>query len=142
VEHRADRALKKALAGARFFQLQVVFEVAPVLRFVERAASNGLLGHASLLATVCVPGSARGLRWLRDKVPGVVVPEQLISAVERLAPSEQRRACRDAAVELGEELLVQVPSLRGLHVVSFQGPGVVEDLRELVARTGQVSSGI
>jgi methylenetetrahydrofolate reductase (NADH) len=140
VEHRADRALKKARAGARFFQLQVVFDVAPVLRFVERAAANGLLGHASLLATVCVPGSARGLRWLRDKVPGVVVPEHVISAVERMPSSQQRRACHEAAVTLGERLLAEVPLLRGLHIISFQGLPVVESLRELVARTDQVSS--
>lgn len=142
VEHRADRALKKALAGARFFQLQVAFDVAPVLRFVERAAANGLLGHASLLATICVPGSARGLRWLRDKVPGVVVPEHLISAVERLPSSRQRGACHEAAVALGERLLAEVPLLRGLHVISFQGLAVVETLHELVSRTDQVSSRI
>jgi methylenetetrahydrofolate reductase (NADPH) len=140
VEHRADRALKKALAGARFFQLQVVFDVAPILRFVERAAANGLLRHASLLATICVPGSARGLRWLRDKVPGVVVDENVISAVERLPASRQRAACHEAAVTLGERLLAEIPALRGLHVISFQGLAVVENLRELVAQADQVSS--
>ena len=140
VEHRADRALKKALAGARFFQLQVVFDVDPVLRFVERATENGLLQHASLLATICVPASARGLRWLRDMVPGVVVPEHFISAVERLPASQQRGACREAAVALGERLLSEAPSLRGLHVISFQGLRAVESLRELVAGTHHVSS--
>jgi methylenetetrahydrofolate reductase (NADPH) len=138
VEHRADRALKKALAGARFFQLQAVFEVAPVLGFAERAKTNGLLGRASLLATICVPGGARGLRWLRDRVPGVVVPDHVIGAVERLPSSQQRGACYEAAVALGERLLADVPSLRGLHVCSFQGPAVVETLRELVARTDPV----
>lgn len=140
VEHRADRALKKALAGAQFFQLQVAFDVAPVLRFVERATVNGLLERASLLATICVPGSARGLRWLRDQVPGIVVPEQAISAVEHLPSSQQRAACHEAAVALAERLLGEVPSLSGLHVISFQGLAVVESVHQLVTRADQVSS--
>jgi methylenetetrahydrofolate reductase (NADPH) len=132
LDHRSDRALQKAMAGARFFQLQAVFEVAPLRHFMERAAANGLLARASVLATICVPGSARGLRWLRDRVPGIVVPEKLVAQVERLPAAAQAAACGDMALELGERMLDEVPSLRGLHVVSFQGTGVVARFRELV----------
>src|SRR6266567_4129506 len=40
VDHRVERALKKVRAGARFLQLQVGFERAPLERFMAEAVST------------------------------------------------------------------------------------------------------
>lgn len=130
-QYRADRALLKARAGARFFQLQLGFALDPLRGFLERAASNGLLGRAHLLASVCVPKSAAGLRYMRDQVPGVVVPEALIERVERYPKAGQAAVCLEYALEWSQAALA-LPGVRGLHVISFQGPAAAVALRQVV----------
>ena len=41
LDHRVDRALKKVRAGARFLQLQVVFDLEPLARFMVEAVAEG-----------------------------------------------------------------------------------------------------
>jgi methylenetetrahydrofolate reductase (NADPH) len=133
-EYRADRALKKARAGASFFQLQIVFEMELLRRFMARAVRNGLTRSAAVLPTICVPRSAAGFRFVRDKVPGVSVPRSLIGRIEPYPAASQPEACLEIAVELAEATLA-LPGVRGLHVVSFQGPGAIRSLREVVDRS-------
>lgn len=132
--YRADRALKKVEAGASFFQLQIVFELDRLERFLERAHENGLARRAHLLATVSIARSADGLRFLRDKVPGVVVPGELIQRVDRLPGSAQPAECLETALEFAESALA-LPDIRGLHVVSFQPAEAATTLREVVDRS-------
>jgi methylenetetrahydrofolate reductase (NADPH) len=130
-EARAERAVTKARAGARFFQLQVGFEIRRLARFLERAEAIGLLPGAHMLATVCVVRSARGLRFLQDRVPGVFVPDYVLESVERLAEREQAPACLELALDVATSAL-SLPGVAGLHLVSFQGASAAAELRALV----------
>jgi methylenetetrahydrofolate reductase (NADPH) len=137
-DQRADRAAKKARAGARFFQLQMALELDRLRAFLTRAKANGLTGRAHLLATVFVAAGARSLRYVRDSVPGVYVPDGLLERVARLPEREQAAACRAAALELAEEA-VRLPGIRGLHVISFQGHEPVAAARDIVTRCGRAA---
>lgn len=130
-QYRADRALKKAEAGAQFFQLQISFEFERLKNFLVEAELNGLISRASILPSVCITGSARGLKYMRDHVPGVFVPEQLIEQVDALPRSEQPAACREFALKLASQILA-LPNISGLHVISFQGAEPLSDFRELL----------
>lgn len=128
--YRADRALKKARAGAQFFQLQISFEVEHLKSFLSEAKLNGLTSRAALLPSVCIPGSAAGLKYMRDHVPGVWVPEKLIDQVSALPRQQQPVACREFALELASQIL-ELPNIRGLHVISFQGADLLSEFRDL-----------
>jgi methylenetetrahydrofolate reductase (NADPH) len=130
-DHRVDRARKKVRAGARFFQLQMVFELERLRAFLARALESGLAEEAHLLVTVCVVGGARGLRVVRDQIPGVHVPAELMRRIEGLPERDQPAACRQVALELAERAL-RMPGVHGVHVVSFQGPEPVVDVRRLM----------
>lgn len=132
-QYRADRTLLKVRAGARFFQLQISFDLARISSFMAHAATNGLAHRAHLLASVCVPKSASGLRFIRDHVPGVAVPEALIERIDRYPRVDQALACLEVAQEWSQAALA-VPGIRGLHVISFQGPGAAVALRQIVDR--------
>jgi len=116
-EYRAQRALKKARAGARFLQLQICFEPELLARFAVEAARIGVTPQVALLPSITILRSARALRFIDERVPGISVPAQIIARVE--AASDQQEACFDVAYELACHALEQ-PGVRGLHFISFR----------------------
>ncbi|MEA2242716.1 MAG: methylenetetrahydrofolate reductase, partial [Solirubrobacteraceae bacterium] len=63
-EERVRRAMKKALAGARFLQLQICFRPERLARFVEVARAEGLTDRLALIPSVCILRSAASLRFV------------------------------------------------------------------------------
>jgi methylenetetrahydrofolate reductase (NADPH) len=116
-EYRAQRALKKARAGARFLQLQICFEPPLLERFAAEAARIGVTPQVALLPSITILRSARALRFIDEKVPGISVPAHVIERVE--AARDQQEACFDVAYELACHALEQ-PGVRGLHFISFR----------------------
>jgi methylenetetrahydrofolate reductase (NADPH) len=116
-EYRAQRALKKARAGARFLQLQICFEPPLLERFAAEAARAGVTPQVALLPSITILRSARALRFIDEKVPGISVPGHIIERIE--AASDQQEACFDVAYELACHALEQ-PGVRGLHFISFR----------------------
>jgi methylenetetrahydrofolate reductase (NADPH) len=116
-EYRVDRALKKVRSGARFFQLQVCFEHKYLEGFMAEAVSSGLAGSAALLPSICLVRTARSLRFIDAKVPGISVPAEMIERVERSADPEE--ACFELGVEITERTLA-LPGISGVHLISFR----------------------
>ena len=116
-EYRARRALKKVLAGARFLQLQICFEPRLLEEFMAEAVRLGVAEHAALLPSITILRSARALRFIDAKVPGISVPPAIIDRVE--AAADQQEACFDVAYELAQHAMAQ-PGVRGLHFISFR----------------------
>ena len=115
--YRAERALKKVRAGARFLQLQICFEPERLAAFTAEAARLGVTEHAALLPSITILRSARALRFIDAKVPGISVPPAIIDRVE--AAADQQEACFDIAYELAQHAMAQ-PGVRGLHFISFR----------------------
>jgi methylenetetrahydrofolate reductase (NADPH) len=116
-EYRVERALKKAGAGARFLQLQIGFQPERLERFTAGAVECGLHEHVALIPSITILRSARALRFVNDKVPGIEVPSALIERVESAA--DQQEACFDLAYEQASHAL-SLPGVRGLHFISFR----------------------
>jgi methylenetetrahydrofolate reductase (NADPH) len=116
-EYRAQRALKKVRAGARFLQLQICFEPGRLAAFAAEAARIGVTERAAILPSITILRSARALRFIDSKVPGITVPKAIIDRVE--AASDQQEACFDVAYELAQHAMAQ-PGVRGLHFISFR----------------------
>jgi methylenetetrahydrofolate reductase (NADPH) len=116
-EYRVERAMKKALAGARFFQLQLCFHPDRLERFMQAAVASGLARRAVIIPSICILRSARSLRFVDERVPGIEVPPEVIARVEA-APDEQV-ACFDLAYEQAARAL-ELPGVAGLHFISFR----------------------
>ena len=117
LDHRVDRALKKVRAGARFFQLQVLFELGPLEAFLREAVAKGLAERAAILPSICLVRSPSALRFIDEKVPGISVPPELIERCERAADPEAE--CFEVACELADAARA-LPGVRGLHLISFR----------------------
>jgi methylenetetrahydrofolate reductase (NADPH) len=116
-EYRVERALKKVEAGARFLQLQIGFRPELLENFMTRARDAGLDRRAALIPSISILRSARALRFVNDKVPGIEVPDAVIERVE--AASDQQAEAFELAYELAEHAM-SLPGVAGLHFISFR----------------------
>jgi methylenetetrahydrofolate reductase (NADPH) len=117
VGHRVDRARKKVRAGARFLQLQVLFDLAPLERFMAEAVASGLAEQAAILPSICLVRTSKSLRYIDEHVPGISVPRELIERVDGAADPEAE--CFEIGCELADAAR-RIPGVRGLHLISFR----------------------
>ena len=125
--YRAERALKKARAGARFLQLQIGYEPAHLEAFCAEWARVGLFKRTALLPSICLVAGARPLEFMDAEVPGISVPAAVIERVKNAA--DPREEAFELAVEQARHALAQ-PGVRGLHLISFRKDNAVGRLCE------------
>ena len=119
LEFRPMRLGKKIEAGAEFVQTQICFNLDKMRLFMARAGDLGLLDHVWVLAGVFVPRSARAVRYLRDQVPGIDVPDEVVERMDA-APAERQW---DEGVRIALEIIEQVREIvgvRGVHLMSIK----------------------
>jgi methylenetetrahydrofolate reductase (NADPH) len=116
-EYRVRRAATKALAGARFLQLQICYRPELLERFMRTAYDTGLSERLALIPSICILRTVGGMRFVATRVPGVDVPPEVVRRVERAADAEEE--CFEIAYELARHALAQ-PGVAGLHFISFR----------------------
>ncbi len=116
-EYRVRRAARKALAGARFLQLQICYRPELLERFMRVAYDTGLSERVALIPSICILRTAGGMRFVATRVPGVHVPPETVARVERAEDAEAE--CFEIAYELASHALDQ-PGVAGLHFISFR----------------------
>ncbi|HUO69678.1 MAG TPA: methylenetetrahydrofolate reductase [Solirubrobacteraceae bacterium] len=116
-EYRVRRAAKKALAGARFLQLQICYRPELLERFLRAAHDTGLTERLAMLPSICILRTVGGIRFVATKVPGVDVPAHIVKRVEQAKDAEQE--CEEIAYEQAMHALSQ-PGVAGLHFISFR----------------------
>jgi methylenetetrahydrofolate reductase (NADPH) len=96
---------------------------------MARCGELGLLDHVWVLAGVFVPSSAAGARYLRDQVPGVDVPDQVIERMEATPREDQKAEGIAIALEIVEAVR-DIPGVSGIHLMTINHeeaiPRVVE----------------
>jgi methylenetetrahydrofolate reductase (NADPH) len=126
---RADRLGKKVDAGAQFVQTQYVFDVAAFGQWVAQVRDLGLHERCSILAGVGAVRSMRALDYMRDKVPGVVVPDGTYRRMQA-APADRTAA---EGVKLAAEIIQQVseiPGVAGVHLLVAGNEQAVPEILE------------
>jgi methylenetetrahydrofolate reductase (NADPH) len=132
LDFRPMRLGKKIEAGAEFVQTQICFNVAKLRLFMARCGELGLLDHVWVLAGVFVPRSARGVRYLRDQVPGIDVPDPVLDRMESVREDRQWDEGVQLALEIVEEVR-SIPGIRGLHLMSIKNEA---GIARVVERSG------
>jgi methylenetetrahydrofolate reductase (NADPH) len=117
LEVRVRRAAKKALAGARFLQLQLCYRPELLQRFLRDAHDTGLSQRLAMIPSICILRTVGGMRFVARHVPGIDVPPQTLARVEQAADAESE--CFEIAYELASHALRQ-PGVAGLHFISFR----------------------
>ena len=111
---QARRELKKAHAGAQFFQSNLVYDVEHFERYLEGLDKAGALALAPFLVGITPVRSARAARMMTT-VPGIVMPPAMIDRLERSSDPQEE------GVQIALEIIERVrrlPGVRGLHIMA------------------------
>lgn len=125
------RLERKADAGAEFVQTQIVFDVDAFQEWAEGARARGILERMFVMAGVAVARSAGIARYMRDHLPGVVVPDGVVSLLEEAGPDAE-----DEGVRLAVDVVAKLratPGVAGIHVM---GLGRMDPVRKVVEAAG------
>jgi methylenetetrahydrofolate reductase (NADPH) len=134
-EMRLIRLHKKIAAGARFIQTQPVFDVGAFARWMERVIEMDLHEKAAILPGVMPVRSAKTLFWMKERVPGMRIPEELIKRLSH-ARDPQEEGIRHAIEVI--DVLKSMRGVRGIHIMPSQWesvtPTIVREAGLLVAQ--------
>lgn len=131
-EASAGRLGKKVAAGAQFVQTQFVFDIPAFARWMEQVRDLGLHERCYVLAGVGAIRSRRALDFIRDKVPGVHVPDEVYRRLTRV-PADQTAA---EGLRLAIETVQQVSEIDGTAGVHLLVPGNEQVIPAIVDGAG------
>ena len=85
--------------------------------FMAEVVRLGVADKAAFLPTVCLIRGPRAMRFMRDHVPGIDVPDQAIRQVE--TATDQKEAAYQFVLEQARHAL-SLPGVRGIHIADFR----------------------
>ena len=127
---RAVRLAKKVDAGAEFVQTQAVFDLDRFERFMKQVRERHLDERAHILAGVIPLRSAGAARYMRDRVPGMSVPDEVVDRMSKAADQ------RDEGIEICLETIERLRSIEGVHGIHIMAIGWEDIVPEIVDRSG------
>jgi len=125
------RLERKVDAGADFVQTQIVYDADAFGEWADGARDRGLLDRVFVIAGVAPPRSAKSARFMREHLPGVVVPDRIVEELEEAGPDAAAHGVR-LTVEIVERLRA-IPGIAGVHVM---GLGREESVRGVIEGAG------
>ena len=126
-EYRVSRLAKKIKAGADFIQTQAVYDIDRFAKWMEMARERGLDKQTHILAGVIPIKSVGMARYMRDYVPGVIVPDEIITRMEK-AESAREEGFR-IILEIIEQLK-EIPGVHGIHIMAVGWEDIVPEMVE------------
>ncbi len=123
--YRVLRLAKKVKAGADFIQTQAVYDVAKFARWMKMVTDRGLDKQVHILAGVIPIKSASMARYMRDHVPGVSIPDELVTRMQK-AKDAGEEGFR-IALEIVEQLK-KIPGVHGIHIMAVGWEEIVPEI--------------
>ena len=131
-EIRVPRLAKKIAAGAEFIQTQCIYNLDKFEEWMRLARERGLLEKVSILAGLTPMKSAGMARYMKKRVPGMDVPDELIKRLADTPKEKQAQEGIDVCVE-SIQRLKEVEGIRGFHIMAIEWE---EKVPEIVERGG------
>ena len=113
---RAERLGKKVAAGAQFMQTQFVFDADAFGRWMAQVRDLGLHERCSILPGVGAVRSRRALDFMRDKVPGVQVPDDVYRRLRGVLADRTAAEGARLAAEIIQQLTA-IDGVAGVHLL-------------------------
>ena len=126
-DFRPMRLEKKIKAGAQFVQSQYCFDLAMLQTYMAQVRDMGLDKKCFILIGVGPLASANAARWIRNNVPGVHIPETIISRLE--GANDQRLEGRKICVEIMQQVK-EMAGISGVHVMAYRQEELIADIVE------------
>lgn len=127
---RPLRLAKKIDAGAQFVQTQYCYDIDRLKTYMHSIRDLGLTEKVFLLIGVGPLASARTAEWMRKNVPGVHIPDSVIT---RLKGAEDQKA---EGVNLCIDMIQQIKEIDGVSGVHIMAYKQEHNVADIVQRSG------
>ncbi|MBN2034326.1 MAG: methylenetetrahydrofolate reductase [Deltaproteobacteria bacterium] len=131
-ELRVARLAKKVKAGADFIQTQCIYDLDRFEKWMEGVRDRGLDEKVSILAGVTPFKSVGMAKYMKNKVPGMSVPDELIKRMSGVPKDKQPEEGIKICVETMQRLK-EVKGVRGFHLMAIEWE---QKVPEIVERAG------
>lgn len=126
-EFRVIRLAKKVEAGVDFIQTQGIYDVERFEKWMEGVREEGLDKKVHILGGVIPFKSAGAARYIKNKVPGMVVPDELVERMKKA--SDQKKEGVKIAIETIEQLK-NMKGVHGVHIMAIEWEKKVPEIAE------------
>lgn len=131
-EIRAPRLAKKVAAGAEFIQTQCIYNLDKFEEWMKQVRDRGLHEQVYILAGVTPLKSAGMAKFMKNKVPGMDVPDDVVKRMADTPKENQAQEGIDICVE-SIERLKSIEGVRGFHIMAIEWE---QKVPEIVERAG------
>ena len=129
---RIVRLAKKIKAGADFIQTQCIYNLERFESWLSMAADRGLTEKAYILGGVTPLKSAGMARYMKNRVAGMDIPDDVIKRMEGVSKEKQREEGVNICVETISRLK-ELPGVKGVHIMAIEWE---EAVGEIVKQAG------
>jgi len=131
-EIRVRRLAKKVAAGAEFIQTQCIYNLEKFELWMKQARDQGLHEKVYILAGVTPFKSAGMAKYMKNRVPGMDVPDEVVQRMSGTPKEKQPEEGLSMCVE-SIQRLKEVEGIRGFHIMAIEWE---EKVPEIVERSG------
>ncbi|MEJ2706942.1 MAG: methylenetetrahydrofolate reductase [Anaerolineales bacterium] len=150
-DFRPYRLAKKVKAGANFIQTQLVYDVPAFAEYMQKVRDLGLHRQTYILAGVGPLKSPGMARYMKNNVPGILVPDELIDRMtaagepwagkkkDELTKEDKRarsKAWKEEGMRICVELIHQLQQIEGVSGVHIMAIEWEEAVRPIVEQAG------
>jgi methylenetetrahydrofolate reductase (NADPH) len=128
-EWRVHRLAKKIQAGVDFIQTQCIYNMPKFREFIRQANDMGLTEKAYILAGITPMKSLGMAKYMKGKVPGMDVPDDVIARLQGVARDKQAEEGIKIALEQIAELR-EMKGVSGVHLMAIEWEHRVPEIAE------------
>ncbi len=128
-EWRVHRLAKKIQAGVDFIQTQCIYNMPKFRDWVKRANDMGLTEKAYILAGVTPMKSLGMARYMKNRVPGMDVPDEIINRLQDAGKGKVAEEGIKIACEQIEEFK-EMKGVTGVHLMAIEWEHKVPEIAE------------
>jgi methylenetetrahydrofolate reductase (NADPH) len=131
-EIRVPRLAKKIAAGVEFIQTQCIYNLDKFEEWMKLARDRGLHKNVYILAGLTPLKSAGMARYMKNRVPGMDVPDEVVKRIAGVPKENQADEGLNICVE-SIQRLKEIEGVSGFHIMAIEWE---EKVPEIVERAG------
>jgi methylenetetrahydrofolate reductase (NADPH) len=133
-EWRVHRLAKKVKAGVDFIQTQCIYNMPKWREFVRQANDMGLTEKVFLLAGITPMKSLGMAKYMKSKVPGMDVPDEIISRLQGVPRDQQA----EEGIKIALEQIAEMKAMKGVAGVHLMAIEWEHRVPEIAERAGML----
>jgi len=128
-EWRVHRLAKKVKAGVDFIQTQCIYNMQRFREFIKQANDMGLTEKVHILAGVTPMKGVGMARYMKNNVPGMDVPDEIIKRLQGV----DRKLQADEGIRIACEQIAEFKEMKGVagvHLMAIEWEHKVPEIAE------------